>query len=182
MLKTRKCTPVNYINFEGVLVGYVRAKAIVPLQDSNVNHAPCPRTVQQQTLAPNRDRADSRPSRDHRAANVRLWSPPYAWKLGDPPRRSISRQRSPSLKGLRARFPWEPIEKRVERDRAEGPRDDVLVNRDKRNPALFRGTEITGWFSREKFRTRFLRRLKNIYTRETLPFRLLFFKFSAINE
>lgn len=69
MLKTRKCTPVNYINFEGVLVGYVRAKAIVPLQDSNVNHAPCPRTVQQQTLAPNRDRADSRPSRDHRAAN-----------------------------------------------------------------------------------------------------------------
>lgn len=69
MLKTRKCTPVNYINFEGVLVGYVRAKAIVPLQDSNVNHAPCLRTVQQQTLAPNRDRADSRPSRDHRAAN-----------------------------------------------------------------------------------------------------------------
>lgn len=36
---------MNYINFQGVLVGYARAKAIVPLQDSNVNHTPCPRLI-----------------------------------------------------------------------------------------------------------------------------------------
>lgn len=118
-----------------------------------------------QSLAPNRDRADSR------GLNCAFGY--LAWKLGDP--RSISRQRSSPRRWKVARtFPWEPIEKRV--DRAEGPRDDVARISRLAAPSSWiaisecrhcsTGTEITGWFSREKFRTRFLRRLKKrIYKR-----------------
>ena len=136
-------TFVNYINFEGSF-----AKAIVPLQDCNVNHAPCPRTV-----APNRDRADSQPFRDRAFATLR------ARKLLEI---HLSSTRSPSLKSFRGNRSRNAVE------RGRSSRWRVvrrLVNRDKRKPALFRGTEITGWFSREKFRTRFLQWLKK-YTRK----------------